>query len=99
MVKTQDNDEFEKTNQELAFHAVKRACILTLLIYLLYNYQQYMSRLHNNHHAQSFVYLFLLMSVTIFIIERFTPSFANNLMYGIGLGVGSALLNKIITIK
>ena len=92
-------DSEKSSDQQLALNASKRALILTLLIYLLYNYQQYMSTMNNDHHSTSFLYLFIIMSLTIFIIERFTPNFANNLMYGIGLGVGSALLNKILIIK
>lgn len=92
-------DNKKKSRKEVAILSSKRALVITLLAYLLYNYQRYVSSFHNNHNYHSFVYLFIIMAVTLFIIETFTPELYKNIMYGIGWGVGAALLNRILEYK
>ena len=95
----QIEDLQERDDTEIVTTSMKRAFALTSLVYILYNYQKYMSSFNHNHHLQSFITLFIIMSITIFIFDRFTPTISHNLMYGIGWGVGAALLNKIISFK
>ena len=97
-----DVEEKNVTKEEaknIVLLSTKRALALTILVYCLYNYQKYMSSFNNNHKMNSFLYLFILLTITITLIEVFTPNISNNLMSGIGWGVGAALLNKIISLR
>lgn len=96
--KDEQNDKGDITKNVLAL-SMKRAFALTLLVYCVYNYQQYVSSFNNNHKINSFLYLFVLMTITITIVEVFTPNLSTNLMSGIGWGVGAALLNKILSLR
>lgn len=96
------DEEFQNTtDREKMFIAVKRALVLTLLVMLLHKYQHYIMNIRrsssngqlSNH---IFVYVFVLMVLAFFVIAKFTPVISKNVMYGVGWGVGAAMLNKIV---
>ena len=88
--------EEQEKHKNTIIKSTKRAFVLTCLIYLLYNYQRFISQFNHKHTLNSFIYLFILMSITIMTVEINTPELSNNIMYGIGLGMGAALLNRIL---
>lgn len=92
----EENEHIPMSEREIAILSVKRAFILTGLVYLLYNYQRYMASFNKKHSFVSFMYLFILMSITTFLIEVFTPHLSKNIMYGMGWGIGAVLLNRIL---
>lgn len=89
-------EERERDTKEVAISSIKYGLVLTILVYLLYNYQKYISTFNNRYQSQPFVYLFLMITVTMFSIELLTPKLANNVMYGIGFAVGASLLKQIL---
>ena len=88
--------EEQREQKETIIKSMKRAFVLTCLIYLLYNYQRFVSQFNHKHNMSSFIYLFILMSITMTTVEITTPELSTNIMYGIGFGIGSALLNRIL---
>jgi len=91
-----NTEENNKDEKYIIIKSAKRAFVLTCLIYLLYNYQRFISQFNHKHRLDSFIYLFVLMSITMTTVEIATPELSKNVMYGIGLGIGAALLNRIL---
>ena len=89
----------EKDEKELITLSIKRGFILTFLVYILYNYQMFITKFNHNHKINSFFYLFLSMSLTLFLVDKFTPQLSQTLLYGVGWGIGAALLNRILDYK
>lgn len=89
----------QEEQKETIIRSTKRAFVLTCLIYILYNYQRFVSQFNHKHKIISFIYLFILMSITMTTVEISTPQLSTNIMYGIGWGIGAALLNKILYYK
>ena len=94
------DDEYEnKTDLGKLFVAIKRSTVLTVLIVFLYHYQNFMVNQQSNGKKLSmpiFFGVYAIMIAIFFIIAKFTPIISQNVMFGVGLGVGSALVSKVI---
>lgn len=85
--------------QELFLKTFKTSFVLSVIVFMLYKYQQYMSLNYHNHSVNSFMSLLVMMNVILFSVKYTNPEFANNIMYGIGWGIGFALLNRIVDLR
>ena len=85
--------------QELFLQTFKTSFVLTVIVFMLYKYQMYMSLNFNNHSTNSFLSLLVMMNIILFSVKYTSPEFSNNIMYGIGWGIGFALLNQIVDLK
>ena len=101
--KQRDEDQvdpkFDMEEQKLILKkSLTRGFVLSLMVSGLYIYQKVMKRNQRGHNMNTFLLLFLTLSVCNYLMHTFTPEFYRYVISGIGWGVGSVMIKHIIDI-
>ena len=96
------DEKKEKIRKELkyiyseSYESIYTALVLTILIFGLYHYKLMLKNMNGNHNGKTFLLLFIMLSLSFFVIRLTIPGMYGHFSSGLGWGIGTVLIYNIL---